>query len=88
MRPQARYQQSLDVLAFAKKYQPEALTKSGLMVGLGETADEVHELLRDIYASGTDVATMGQYLQPTRRNLAVSEYVTPAEIRRVIAITA
>lgn len=79
VRPQARYRQSLDVLAFAKRYRPEALTKSGLMVGLGETAPEVHELLHDIQASGTDVATIGQYLQPTRRNLAVAEYVTPAK---------
>jgi lipoic acid synthetase len=77
VRPQARYQQSLDVLAFAKSYQPETLTKSGLMVGLGETVDEVHELLRDIHNSGTDVATIGQYLQPTLRNLQVAEYVTP-----------
>ena len=79
VRPQARYRQSLDVLAFAKQYRPDALTKSGLMVGLGETAEEVNELLRDIHASGTDVATVGQYLQPTRRNLAVAEYVTPAK---------
>jgi lipoic acid synthetase len=78
VRPQAKYQQSLDVLSFAKRYRPDALTKSGLMVGLGETAEEVQELLRDIHASGTDVATIGQYLQPTRRNLAVAEYVTPA----------
>jgi lipoic acid synthetase len=77
VRPQAKYQQSLDVLAFAKKYRPDALTKSGLMVGLGESADEVHALLRDIHDSGTDVATIGQYLQPTLRNLPVAEYVTP-----------
>ncbi len=79
VRPQAKYQQSLDVLAFAKRYQPDTLTKSGLMVGLGETTDEVHQLLRDVQATGTDVATIGQYLQPTRRNLAVARYVTPAE---------
>ncbi len=79
VRPQARYRQSLDVLAFAKRYQPGTLTKSGLMVGLGETVEEVHQLLRDIHASGTDVATIGQYLQPTRRNLPVAEYVTQAK---------
>jgi lipoic acid synthetase len=79
VRPQAKYRQSLDVLAFAKRYRPEALAKSGLMVGLGETPEEVRELLRDIQASRTDVATIGQYLQPTRRNLAVAEYVTPAK---------
>ena len=79
VRPQAKYRQSLDVLSFAKRYRPEALTKSGLMVGLGESAAEVEQLLRDIQASGTDVATIGQYLQPTRRNLPVAEYVTPAK---------
>jgi lipoyl synthase len=79
VRPQARYRQSLDVLKFAKEYRPEALTKSGLMVGLGETAEEVHELLRDVAAANVDVATIGQYLQPTRRNLKVAEYVTPGQ---------
>jgi len=79
VRPQANYQQSLDVLAFAKRCRPDVLTKSGLMVGLGETADEVQELLRDVHASSTDVATVGQYLQPTLRNLKVAEYVTPAK---------
>jgi lipoic acid synthetase len=77
-RPQADYAQSLRVLQFAKQYCPGALTKSGLMVGLGESVDEVHQLLGDIRAAKVDVATIGQYLQPTRRNLPVSEYVTPA----------
>ncbi|MFN0102644.1 MAG: lipoyl synthase [Bryobacteraceae bacterium] len=77
VRPQADYRQSLAVLDFARKYRPEALTKSGLMVGLGETVEEVHQLLRDVRDSGVHVATIGQYLQPTRRNLAVTEYVTP-----------
>src|SRR6202050_4378333 len=56
VRPQADYQQSLDVLAFAKRYS-SALTKSGFMVGLGETEDEVHALLRDLHEAGTDAAT-------------------------------
>lgn len=77
VRPQADYQQSLDVLAFARRYRPDVLTKSGLMVGLGETVDEVHQLLRDVRQSDVHVTTIGQYLQPTRRNLPVSEYVTP-----------
>ena len=77
VRPQADYRQSLDVLAFARHYRPDVLTKSGVMVGLGETADEVHQLLRDLRSSDVHVATIGQYLQPTRRNLPVSEYVTP-----------
>ncbi len=79
VRPQADYLQSLSVLKFAKQYRPAALTKSGLMVGLGETVPEVHQLLRDVLASNVDIATIGQYLQPTRRNLAVAEYVTPAK---------
>ncbi len=79
VRPQADYQQSLDVLAFARRYAPGRLTKSGFMVGLGETEEEVHALLRDLRATGTDVATIGQYLQPTRRNLPVSAYVEPRQ---------
>ena len=77
VRPQANYQQSLTVLRFAKQHRPKALTKSGLMVGLGETEEETQELLRDVQKASVDVATIGQYLQPTRRNLAVAEYVTP-----------
>jgi lipoic acid synthetase len=77
VRPQADYRQSLGVLAFARSYAPGVLTKSGFMVGLGETPEEVHTLLRDLRAAGTDVATIGQYLQPTRRNLPVAEFVEP-----------
>ena len=77
VRPQADYQQSLDVLRFAREHRREVLTKSGFMVGLGETVDEVRQLLRDLRAHDVDVATIGQYLQPTRRNLPVAEYVTP-----------
>jgi lipoyl synthase len=79
VRPQANYQQSLDVLRFAKAYRPQALTKSGLMVGLGERPEEVHQLLRDLVSANVDVATVGQYLQPTRRNRKVAEFVTPAQ---------
>ena len=79
VRPQADYRQSLAVLAFARRYGPGVLTKSGFMVGLGETADEVHALLRDLHASGADVATIGQYLQPTRRNLPVDAFIEPRQ---------
>jgi lipoyl synthase len=82
VRPQADYQQSLNVLRFAKEYRPHALTKSGLMVGLGETEEETRELLRAIVNARVDVATIGQYLQPTRRNLPVAEYVTPEKFER------
>ena len=82
VRPQANYRQSLNVLRFAKEYRPQALTKSGLMVGLGETEEETQELLRDVLDARVDVATIGQYLQPTRRNLRVAEYVTPKKFER------
>jgi len=77
VRPQADYDQSLRVLAFARKHRADVLTKSGFMVGLGESAEEVRMLLRDLRAAHVDVATIGQYLQPTRHNLPVTEYVTP-----------
>lgn len=79
VRPQADYRQSLDVLAFARRYAAPVLTKSGFMVGLGETEAEVHALLGDLHAAGTDVATIGQYLQPTRRNLPVSAFIEPRQ---------
>lgn len=77
VRPFAVYQQSLDVLYFARRYRRDVLTKSGLMVGLGENHEEVEALLRDLRGSEVDIATIGQYLQPTRRNLPVVEYVEP-----------
>lgn len=79
VRPQANYRQSLEVLEFARTYRPDVLTKSGFMVGLGEDSSEVHQLLRDLAASGVHFATIGQYLRPTRRNLPVARYVTPEE---------
>jgi lipoic acid synthetase len=82
VRPQADYRQSLDVLRFARGYRPEVLTKSGFMAGLGENEDEVTQLLRDLRGQDVDVATIGQYLQPTRRNLPVAEYITPERFDR------
>ncbi|HKV38126.1 MAG TPA: lipoyl synthase [Blastocatellia bacterium] len=76
-RPQAGYRQSLDVLKYASQYAAGILTKSGLMVGLGETAEEVFALLNDLRESGVEVATIGQYLQPTRAHLPVAEYIRP-----------
>jgi lipoic acid synthetase len=78
VRPQADYARSLDLLRFARRHRPEVMTKSGFMVGLGETAAEVEQMLRDLRDHDVDVATIGQYLQPTRRNLPVAEYVDPA----------
>ncbi|MBM3774586.1 MAG: lipoyl synthase [Acidobacteria bacterium] len=79
VRPQANYRRSLAVLAFARRERPQALAKSGFMVGLGETAAEVRELLADLRDAGTECATIGQYLQPTRRHLPVAAYIEPGE---------
>jgi lipoic acid synthetase len=82
VRPQADYRQSLDVLAFARRHRADVLTKSGLMAGLGETHEEVESLLADLRRAGVEVVTIGQYLQPTRRNLRVAEYVAPERYER------
>jgi lipoic acid synthetase len=79
VRPQADYRQSLNVLAFARRYSEGVLVKSGFMLGLGETEEEVRALLRDLRAAGADVATIGQYLQPTRRNLPVAAFIEPGQ---------
>ncbi|TAN60253.1 lipoyl synthase [bacterium] len=75
VRPQADYRRSLDVLKRAKR--PGVMIKSGIMAGLGETKDEVKEVLKDLLVVGCDAVTIGQYLQPTRKNLEVREYVAP-----------
>jgi lipoic acid synthetase len=82
VRPQANYRQSLEVLHFARVHSPKVLTKSGFMVGLGETEEETHALLRDLREAHVDIATIGQYLQPTRRHLPVAEYVTPDQFEK------
>jgi lipoic acid synthetase len=80
IRPQAKYQRSLDVLRIVKEIAPQMLTKSGIMVGLGETRDELHKTLGDLRGAGCDVLTMGQYLQPTLTDHApVERYYTPKE---------
>lgn len=79
VRPQARYDRSLSVLAFASGRRDGPLVKSGLMVGLGETPEEVQAVMRDLRAAGVAILTVGQYLQPTRRNLPVAEYVRPEQ---------
>lgn len=78
VRPQADYKQSLEVLARARLLAPEVMTKSGLMAGLGESREEVKQLLGDLREANTDVATIGQYLQPKRRRLPVAEFIPPA----------
>jgi lipoic acid synthetase len=75
----ARFDRSLDMLAYAKRIAPDIPTKSGLMLGLGETADEVLAVMRDLRASGVDRLTLGQYLRPSPRHLPIVRYVPPAE---------
>jgi lipoic acid synthetase len=88
VRPQADYHRSLSVLANAREDAPNIFVKSGFMLGLGETRDEVKHLLKQLRESGCDLVTIGQYLQPTRNNLPVVEYVAPAafEELRLIAL--
>ncbi len=83
VRPQANYRQSLEVLLRAKEHG--AVTKSGFMMGLGETIDEAKTLLRDLRASQVDIATIGQYLQPTREHLPVERFVPPHEFAELKA---
>lgn len=75
--PRADYQQSLDVLEHAKQFAPHLLTKSSIMVGLGETEGEIDECLEDLREVGCDIVTFGQYLQPTHKHLPVIEFVHP-----------
>lgn len=78
-RPGADYQWSLDLLAGYKARQPDVITKSGLMLGLGETTAEVRDVLQDLKAHGVDMITLGQYLQPSKHHLKVERFVHPTE---------
>lgn len=78
-RPGADYQWSLDLLKGYKALRPEVVTKSGLMLGLGETIDEVKDVMRDLYAHDVDMVTLGQYLQPSKDHLKVERFVHPDE---------
>lgn len=79
VRPQADYQQSLEVLGRAKSLSPGGKTKSGLMVGLGETTDELVAVFEDLAAQGVDILTVGQYLRPTANHLPIERYWHPDE---------
>src|SRR5262249_25692089 len=75
----ARYERSLDVLAYAKQLSPKTPVKSGLMLGLGETAEEVLQVMRDLRAHGVDILTLGEYLRPSPKHLPIVRYVPPVE---------
>lgn len=80
--PRAGYEQTLRVLAHAKRYRPGVLTKSSLMLGLGETEEEILEAMRDLRAAGVDILTLGQYLRPTPAHLPVERYVPPEDFKK------
>ena len=80
--PRAGYRQTLNVLAFAKRHRSDVVTKTSLMLGLGETEDELTAAMDDMRAAGVDILTLGQYLRPTRNHLPVSRYVTPEDFKR------
>lgn len=86
VRPGANYQWSLDLLKQFKARRPDVLSKSGLMVGLGETKEEIIEVMHDMRAHNIEMLTIGQYLQPSRDHLPVQRYVEPAEFDEYAAI--
>lgn len=77
----AGYQQTLTLLQRVKTESPQTYTKSSIMLGLGETQDEIRQCMTDLRAHGVDILTLGQYLQPTRKHLAVERFVTPDEFK-------
>lgn len=81
VRSGARYLRTLDLLENAKKFSPGMVTKSGVMVGLGESAEELIEVFADLAARGVDILTVGQYLRPSRDHLPIARFYTPDEFR-------
>jgi lipoic acid synthetase len=79
----ADYQGSLDLLLAAKRIAPEIPTKSGLMLGMGETIEEILDVMKDLHQTGCNMLTLGQYLQPTRSHLPVARYVNPEEFNEL-----
>jgi lipoic acid synthetase len=85
-RPGADYQGSLELFRQFHIAKPSIPTKSGLMLGIGETIEEVEAVMRDLLSVGCSMLTLGQYLQPSKSHLAVEEYVTPAQFDRYAEI--
>lgn len=84
IRPQARYERSIKVLENFKRFDPKIMTKSSIMLGLGESDEEIEEVMRDLRGAGCDIFTIGQYLAPTKlkRHLKVERFVTPEEFAK------
>jgi len=80
--PRASYQTTMDMLAHAKQYRPDILTKTSLMVGLGETDEEIYTTMDELRDIGLDILTLGQYLRPTQNHLTVERYVTPEQFEQ------
>ncbi len=80
--PRAGYKKTLDVLEHAKKHNPKVITKTSLMLGLGEADDEIEETMDDLRAIGVDIVTLGQYLRPSSAHLPVERWVTPEQFKR------
>jgi lipoic acid synthetase len=83
VQPQDHYEWAATTLSNAKKLDPQVLTKSGIMLGLGENMDEVKEVKRDLRSWGVDILTVGQYLQPSKKHLPISRYYTLAEFDEI-----
>ncbi len=80
--PRAGYQQTLDVLAYAKQSNAKVLTKSSLMLGIGETDEEIETALQDLFKHNVDIVTLGQYMRPTKNHLPVDRWVTPEQFEQ------
>jgi lipoic acid synthetase len=83
VQPQDHYEWAQATLSNARALDPQVLTKSGIMVGLGETLDEVKETMRDLRSWGVDILTVGQYLQPSKKHLPIDRYYTPDEFKEI-----
>ncbi len=86
VRPKGRYERSLDLIRRVKQLEPEMTTKSGIMVGLGETVAELEQVMADLRAHGCDLLTIGQYLRPSRKHLPVERYYHPDEFERLAEV--
>jgi lipoic acid synthetase len=80
--PRAGYDQTLAVLSHAKRHRPDVLTKTSLLLGLGETDEEILEAMADLRAANVDILTLGQYLRPTVNHLPVARFVTPEQFEK------
>lgn len=86
VRPEANYERSLEVLHYVKKQDPTILTKTGIMVGLGETDEQIYQTMDDALSVGCDIFTIGQYLRPSPAHVEMKEYVTPEKFENYKAV--